>query len=196
MGQEILRFSKQAGSCRQALNMIVEPHEIQDKPDAKKLEVTQGKIQFEKVQFQYEGAEPLFENKTVTIAAGQKIGLVGHSGGGKTTFVNLILRLFDVNQGRILIDDQDIRDVTQESLRKNIGMIPQDPSLFHELYLKIFNTGVFEATQSEVMRAAKQAHAHEFIAALPQGYDSLVGERGGKTVGRAASTYRHCKSLS
>jgi ATP-binding cassette, subfamily B, bacterial len=131
IGEDILRFSKEAGNCRQALNIIVEPHEIQDKPNALQLNVTEGKIVFDKVQFQYQGAEPLFENKTVIIEPGQKVGLVGHSGGGKSTFVNLILRLFDVNQGSITIDGYDIKEVTQQSLRHNIGMIPQDPSLFH-----------------------------------------------------------------
>lgn len=183
VGEEILRFSKEAGNCRQALNIIVEPHEIQDKPNAAELNVTQGKILFEKVQFQYHDTDPLFENKTVTIEPGQKVGLVGHSGSGKSTFVNLILRLFDVNQGRILIDDVDIKEVTQNSLRKNIGMIPQDPSLFHRSLLENIRFGRIAASKDEVIQAAKNAHAHEFIVNLQQDYDSLVGERGIKLSG-------------
>ncbi len=183
MGEEILRFSKEAGNCRQALNIIIEPHEIQDKPNAKQLEVTQGKIVFDNVQFQYGGTEPFFENKTVTILPGQKVGLVGHSGSGKSTFVNLILRLFDVNQGRILIDGFDIKEVTQLSLRKNIGMIPQDPSLFHRTLLENIQYGRIEASKEDVIKSSKQAHAHEFIVSLPLGYDSLVGERGVKLSG-------------
>lgn len=183
IGEDILRFSKEAGNCRQALNIIVEPHEIQDKPNAAELKVTNGKIVFDKVQFQYQGAEPLFENKTVIIEPGQKVGLVGHSGGGKSTFVNLILRLFDVNQGSITIDGYDIKEVTQQSLRHNIGMIPQDPSLFHRTLLENIQYGRVDATQEEVIAAAKHAHAHEFIETLPQGYDSLVGERGVKLSG-------------
>ncbi len=183
MGEEILRFAKEAGNCRQALNIIVEPHEIQDKPNANELKVTQGKIVFDQVQFQYQGTNPLFENKTVAIEPGQKVGLVGHSGGGKSTFVNLILRLFDVNQGRILIDDQDIKEVTQTSLRRNIGMIPQDPSLFHRSLLENIQYGRVDATFDEVIHAAKNAHADEFIANLTQGYESLVGERGVKLSG-------------
>jgi ATP-binding cassette subfamily B protein len=183
MGEEILRFSKEVGNCRQALNIIVEPHEIQDHPNASDLLVTQGQIVFDKVQFQYQNTEPLFENKTVTILPGQKVGLVGHSGSGKTTFVNLILRLFDVSQGTILIDGQDIKKVTQQSLRKNIGMIPQDPSLFHRTLFENIQYGRFEATSDEVITAAKQANAHEFIMHLPKGYESLVGERGVKLSG-------------
>jgi len=183
LGEEILRFAKEAGSCRQALNIIVEPHEIQDKPNAHELNVTQGKIVFDQVQFQYQGTDPLFENKTVTIEPGQKVGLVGHSGSGKSTFVNLILRLFDVSQGRILIDGQDIKEVTQTSLRKNIGMIPQDPSLFHRTLFENIQYGRVDASAEEVINAAKNAHAHEFIENLAQGYDSLVGERGVKLSG-------------
>lgn len=183
IGEEILRFSKEAGNCRQALNIIVEPHEIQDKTNAVELKVTQGKIVFDSIQFQYQDTEPLFENKTVIIEPGQKIGLVGHSGGGKSTFVNLILRLYDVNKGRILIDGMDIKEVTQQSLRKNIGMIPQDPSLFHRTLFENIQYGQVGATKEEVINAAKQAHAHEFIENLPQSYDSLVGERGVKLSG-------------
>ena len=183
IGEEMLRFSKEAGNCRQALNIIVEPHEIQDKKNAAELQVSKGKVVFDNVQFQYQGTEPLFENKTVTIEPGQKVGLVGHSGSGKSTFVNLVLRLFEVTQGSILIDGFDIKSVTQQSLRKNIGMIPQDPSLFHQTLFENIQYGRLTATFDEVIEAAKRAHAHEFIEALSQGYDSLVGERGVKLSG-------------
>ncbi len=183
MGQEMLRFSKEMGNCRQALNIIAEPHEIMDKPNAGLLEVKEGKIVFDKVQFQYEGAPILFENKTVVIEPGQKVGLVGHSGSGKSTFVNLILRLYDVKEGSILIDNVDIKEVTQNSLRQNIGMIPQDPSLFHRSLLENIQCGKIDAPYDEVIQAAIGAHAHEFITALPKQYDSLVGERGVKLSG-------------
>ncbi|MBS0287268.1 MAG: ABC transporter ATP-binding protein [Proteobacteria bacterium] len=183
MGEEILRFAKEAGNCRQALNIIVEPHEIQDTPQATQLVVQKGEIAFTNVEFKYQGLESLFENKSVTIAPGQKVGLVGHSGSGKSTFVNLILRLYDVNQGKILIDGVDIQSVTQDSLRKNIGMIPQDPSLFHRSLLENIKFGRLDASHEEIIAAAKSAHAHEFIVTLSQGYDSLVGERGVKLSG-------------
>ncbi|WP_291398139.1 ATP-binding cassette domain-containing protein [Acinetobacter sp.] len=127
--------------------------------------------------------QSLFFKINLSNTAGQKVGLVGYSGGGKSTFVNLILRLYDVTDGAILIDGQDIRDVTQDSLRENIAMIPQDPSLFHRSLMENIRYGRADSTDEEVIEAAKKAHAHEFISALPQGYDSLVGERGVKLSG-------------
>ena len=109
--------------------------------------------------------------------------MVGYSGSGKSTFVNLILRLFEVTDGQILIDGQNIRDVTQDSLRSQIALIPQDPSLFHRTLMDNIRYGKIEATDNEVIEASKQAHAHEFIVKLPEGYDSLVGERGVKLSG-------------
>ncbi|MBN9289048.1 MAG: ABC transporter ATP-binding protein [Gammaproteobacteria bacterium] len=182
-GKEMIRFSKEVGKCRQALNIIVEPQEISDNTNATELNVPEGKILFDNVQFQYKDAEPLFENKSVIIEPGQKVGLVGHSGSGKSTFVNLILRLHDVTHGRILIDGQDIRNVTQESLRKNIGMIPQDPSLFHRTLMENIHFGKIDASTEEIINASKSAHAHDFIVTLPKGYDSMVGERGVKLSG-------------
>ena len=159
------------------------PLEILDKPNAITLNCTHGQITFDNVQFHYKGTEPLFQNKSIEINAGQKVGLVGYSGGGKSTFVNLILRLYDVTDGAIMIDGQDIRDVNQDSLRENIAMIPQDPSLFHRSLMENILYGRIDASDEEVIEAAKKAHAHEFITMLPQGYDSLVGERGIKLSG-------------
>jgi ATP-binding cassette subfamily B protein len=171
------------GTVDQALKLLDEPIEIDDKPDAKELIVTKGEIVFSQVHFRYRDADALFENRTVIIEPGQKVGLVGYSGGGKTTFVNLILRLYDVTGGHILIDGQDIRDVTQDSLRTNIGMIPQDPSLFHRSLRDNIRYGRLDASDEEVIDAAKKAYAHEFISQLNRGYDSLVGERGVKLSG-------------
>jgi ATP-binding cassette subfamily B protein len=145
--------------------------------------VDKGEISFKNVQFHYKGATPLFESMNITIHAGQKVDLVGYSGSGKTSFVNLILRLFDINGGQILIDNQDISKVTQDSLRENIGMIPQDPSLFHRSLAENIRYGKPHASDVEVIDAAKRAHAHEFIEKLPNGYESLVGERGVKLSG-------------
>ncbi len=181
--KEFSQFSKHVGKATQALRTTTLPIEIQDKEHAEKLSVTHGEIVFDKVQFTYQDAKVLFENKSVTIAAGEKVGLVGYSGSGKSTFVNLILRLFDVNQGRILIDGQDIREVTQESLREAIGMIPQDPALFHRSLKENIRYGRVGASDDEIMAAAKKAHADEFIADLKLGYESLVGERGVKLSG-------------
>jgi len=126
--EQVDELNKSIGKCKQSLANLFVPIGIKDKEDASILQVSKGQIKFDKVKFHYKGTDPLFQNKTVTIKAGQKVGLVGFSGSGKTTFVNLILRLFDVTDGKILIDNQDICEVTQDSLRSNIGMIPQEPS--------------------------------------------------------------------
>lgn len=183
VAKEFSQFSKLFGRITQALRTVLEAPELTDQSHAHELKITEGKITFDNVKFHYKGTEPLFQNKSIEIKAGQKVGLVGHSGGGKSTFVNLILRLYDVTDGAILIDGQDIRDVTQDSLRENIAMIPQDPSLFHRSLMENIRYGRADSTDEEVIEAAKKAHAHEFISTLPQGYDSLVGERGVKLSG-------------
>ncbi|MDP4156896.1 MAG: ABC transporter ATP-binding protein, partial [Bacillota bacterium] len=183
LAREFSKFSKLQGRIRQDLADIMVTPEIQDSPRAKELLLTRGEIVFEDVRFQYLGTTPLFQKKSVTIVPGQKVGLVGYSGSGKSTFVNLILRLYDVTSGCILIDGQDIRDVTQDSLHAAIGMIPQDPSLFHRSLMDNIWYGRPNATPEEVIEAARRAHANEFIANLPQGYEALVGERGVKLSG-------------
>ena len=183
LSADILNFSDIVGNLKQGLQIALAPIEILDKPNAVALNCYKGQTTFDNVKFHYKGTEPLFQNKSIEIKAGQKVGLVGYSGGGKSTFVNLILRLYDVTDGAILIDGQDIRDVTQDSLRENIAMIPQDPSLFHRSLMENIRYGRADSTDEEVIEAAKKAHAHEFISTLPQGYDSLVGERGVKLSG-------------
>jgi len=183
---EMSGFLEDVGTINQALSVINEPLQIKDIEGAKTLVVDRGEIIFENVGFNYyKNLAPLFSNKSLTIKSGQKVGLVGHSGSGKTTFVNLILRFFDIDSGRILIDGQDISKVTQESLRAKIGMIPQDPSLFHRSLLENISYGNENTLHlfDPVIEAAKKAHAHEFIENLPEGYDSLVGERGVKLSG-------------
>ena len=176
-------FNQAVGKCKQSLTNLIGPQDIKDKKGASNLLVTRGQITFSDVTFCYKDTEDLFQNKSVMIEAGQKVGLVGYSGGGKSTFVGLILRLYDVADGHIMIDGQDILAVTQDSLRKNIAMIPQDPSLFHRTLMENIRYGRIEATDEEVIEAAKKAYTHEFISKLPQGYESLVGERGLKLSG-------------
>ncbi len=171
------------GKSNQSLRTLLAPLEVQDKIDAKPLVVRQGGIIFEKVKFHYKGTNPLFDDKSVAIVPGQKVGLVGYSGSGKSTFVNLILRLYDVSSGRIVIDGQDIQDCTQDSLHDAIGMIPQDPSLFHRSLMENIRYGRSDASDVEVLEAARRAHAHEFIMKLPEGYSSMVGDRGVKLSG-------------
>lgn len=183
ISKDLLTVAELAGNITQGLRIVLSSPEIQDMPNAKQLVVQKGEIIFSQVHFRYRDAEVLFENKSITIEPGQKIGLVGYSGGGKTTFVNLILRLFEVTGGHILIDGQDIREVSQGSLHANIAMIPQDPVLFHRSLMDNIRYGRFDATDQEVMEAARQAYAAEFIEKLPRGYHSFVGGRGVKLSG-------------
>lgn len=171
------------GKCNQSLRSLFVPLDLIDAPNAKDIQINKGEIQFDHVTFAYKKTKTLFKDKSVIIPPGQKVGLVGHSGGGKTTFVNLILRLYDLDSGHILIDGQDIAAVTQDSLRAHIGMIPQDSSLFHRTLMENIRYGRIDASEEEAIDAAKRAHAHEFIEQLPEGYKSLVGERGIKLSG-------------
>lgn len=176
-------FLKATGRIAQALEETMDSHDIVNAPDAKPLQFHEGSLRFENVHFHYKGTEALFKNKTVEILAGQKVGLVGYSGSGKTTFVNLILRLYDVTGGRITVDGQDIRHVTQDSLHNIIAMIPQDPTLFHRSIQENIQFARPSASEEEVVAAAKAASAHAFIETLPLGYASMVGERGVKLSG-------------
>lgn len=182
-GLELPNFYKEIGVSKQALSLIDEPHGIKDAPDAKPLVVTKGEIVFDQVTFHYTPGHALFKDKSLTIQSGEKVGLVGFSGSGKTSFINLILRHYDVESGRILIDGQDIAKVTLDSLRQAIAMIPQEPVLFHRTLLENIQYGNLAATKEQVIDAAKRAHCDEFIAKLPEGYNTLVGERGLKLSG-------------
>lgn len=182
-GLELPLLFKEIGICRQALTIIQDPHDIVDDPKAPDLKVTKGEIVFDHVTFRYLKHQNLFEDKTITLKAGQKVGLVGFSGSGKTTFANLILRYYDVQGGKIMIDGQDISKVTQISLRENISMIPQDPSLFHRNLIDNIRYGKLDATDDEVIEASKKAHCHEFVMKMPEKYLSLVGDKGVKLSG-------------
>ncbi len=180
---QLVPFSEEVGTSRQALSILSKTYEIQDESPPKKLQITKGEIAFKNVCFGYHENKNVFTNLSVSISSGEKIGLVGFSGSGKSTFVNLILRFFEVNSGNISIDNQDIRCVTQESLREQIAMIPQDPLLFHRSLKENIGYGNLLATQDEIVSSSKKAHCHEFIENLPNGYQSLVGERGIKLSG-------------
>jgi len=176
-------FHKIMGRCKKSLEALMLPLDVQDLPKAQILQCPHGHITFHNVNFHYKGAEPFFQKQCLDLQAGKKVGLVGYSGGGKSTLVHLILRLYDITEGSICIDGQDLRHVTQDSLRAHIAMIPQDPALFHRSLMDNIRYGRIEATDAEVIEASKKAHAHEFIEKMPQGYDSLVGERGVKLSG-------------
>lgn len=167
-----------------AMIMKIQP-EIRDPADPVKMEIDQGRIEFNNVDFGYKDNESnkVFHNLSFSIEGGQKIGLVGPSGGGKTTITSLLLRFVDIQKGEIKIDGHDITHVAQDDLRKYIAYVPQDPLMFHRTIADNIRYGKPEASQLEIERVAKLAHAHDFITQLPQGYKTLVGERGVKLSG-------------
>ncbi|MCU0834237.1 MAG: ABC transporter ATP-binding protein/permease [Chromatiaceae bacterium] len=157
--------------------------DIQDQPQARPLRLTGGGIRFEQVSFHYQPERPILQGVDFAVGPGQKVAVVGHSGAGKSTLARLLFRFYDVCGGRILIDGQDLRDLTQESLRAAIGIVPQDTVLFNESIYYNIAYGRPEATHAEIERAAEMAHIRDFIEALPKGWDTVVGERGLKLSG-------------
>lgn len=183
LSRRFLEFFEHVGNVANGVFIIIQPHELVDREKAIAHSITQGKIEFRRVNFNYTEEKKVFNNLCVTIQPGQRIGLVGLSGSGKSTFVNLILRLFDPQSGQIIIDGVDIRDMTQDALHAQISLIPQDPSLFHRTLLENIRYGRLDATDQEVIEASRKAHAHDFIVQSKDGYNSLVGERGVKLSG-------------
>lgn len=180
LANQLVGFLEDLGSCKQAMSIISTMHEAVDQPDATPLKVTKGEIVFNKVHFQYKGGHTVFADKSIVIHPGEKVGFVGFSGSGKSTFVHLILRFFDVDSGKILIDGVDIKKTTLASLRSQIALIPQDPVLFHRPLMENIRYGRLDATDEEVIECSKRAHCHEFIERLKDGYASSVGEGGVK----------------
>jgi len=183
LSRRFLDFFEYVGNIHDGVSMIVRPHEVIDDDNARELNVAKAEIEFQHVDFSYVANKPIFKDLCLTIQAGEKIGLVGFSGSGKSTVLNLLLRLFEPQSGGILIDGTDVQTVSQESLRNAIAMIPQDPMLFHRSLMENIRYGRLDATDEEVVDAAKKAHAHEFILETEDGYESLVGERGVKLSG-------------
>lgn len=185
---EINRFSTIISDVYQGLRIFLIPPTITNKSNAIILsnhsnELTKTTLKVKNISFAYPNNPCLFKNLSLTILPQQKVGIVGYSGSGKSTFINLILREYDVQQGEICIGTSDIRDVTQESLRESIGLIPQEPVFFHRSLKENIAYGKPTATEEEIICAAKKAHAHEFITQLPLGYKSIMGDRGIKLSG-------------
>ena len=190
---EVAGLFENIGVIQDGIETIARERSIKDVPDARPLTVTEGAIRFEHVSFNYGKPvgpkdRPVLQDLSLAIAPGEKVGLVGRSGAGKSTLANLLLRFYDLENGRILIDGQDISQVTQDSLRAAIGVVTQDTSLLHRSVIDNIRYGNPDATMAEVEAAARKAHADEFIATLvdPQGrrgYDAHVGERGVKLSG-------------
>lgn len=181
-GTSLPNLFQSIGIAKQALSIMNDPQDLGDLHDSKPLQVSSGEIIFDQVSFQY-GDKKLFQNKNVHIKRGEKVGLVGYSGAGKSTFVNLLLRLYPIKAGKILIDGQEISSISLESLRKQVALIPQEPLLFHRTLKENIHYGNLEATENEIFQAAKLAHCEEFIKKMPNGYHTLVGERGAKLSG-------------
>jgi len=182
IGQKMTSFIDNFSRVQEGLEELIIPHEITDSPDAKPLKAVDGGVEFEGIKFSYEHRD-VFDCLSLKISPRQKVGLVGTSGAGKTTLVNLLLRQFEVQGGSVKIDGQDIRKVTKESLSKSIAMVPQDVSLFHRTIRENIRYGDLKASDEEVENSAKLAQAHDFICALPDGYNTFVGERGVKLSG-------------
>jgi len=185
---EMTSLFEHVGTVQDGINTLSTMQLVQDAPDAKPLQVKHGDIRFEQVSFAYGGQHKVLENFSLHIRPGEKVGLVGRSGAGKSTIVNLLLRFYDLEAGQIRIDGQDIAAVTQESLRRNIGMVTQDTSLLHRSVRDNILYGRPDATDAEMVSAARRAEAHDFILGLHDlkgrdGYDAHVGERGVKLSG-------------
>jgi ATP-binding cassette subfamily B protein len=159
------------------------PHQLRDTPEAVPLVHKGAAVAFEHVEFQYPGGRQVFKDLSFTIQPGQRVGLIGPSGGGKSTLVTLLQRFYDVDGGRILVDGQDVAQVTQNSLRQAISTVPQDTALFNRSLLENIRYGRPEATDEEVARAAEAAHCSSFISKLPRGFETIVGDRGLKLSG-------------
>lgn len=179
----ISRILEKISVCNQAISVVYVPHKIVNIVAATPLQIKKAEIIFKNVNFGYNQDNMFLQDFNITIPANQKVGLVGYSGSGKTTFVNLLIRLFDIQKGEIRIDQQNIKHITQSSLRESIAFIPQNPILFHRSFMENIRYGKLDATDAEVVEAAKKAHAHEFIIASHKGYDSLIGENGIKISG-------------
>ena len=185
---QITDIFENIGVVQEGMLTIAQPHTLVDRPDARALTVTRGEIRFENIRFGYGRESGLIDGLTLDVRPGEKIGVVGRSGAGKSTLVNLLLRFFDLEGGRILIDGQDISDVSQESLRAHISMVTQDTSLLHRSIRDNIRYGYPDASEAAIVAAAEMAHAHEFVVELEdwkgrRGYDAHVGERGVKLSG-------------
>ena len=185
---EMASLFEHIGTVQDGINTLSRPHAVVDRADAKSLQVSRGDVRFEKVTFAYGGTKRVIEELSLHIRPGEKVGLVGRSGAGKSTVVNLLLRLYDVEKGHVLIDGHDIAHATQESLRAQVGMVTQDTSLLHRSVRDNILYGRPDASDAQMIVAAKRAEAHEFILGLTDptgrtGYDAHVGERGVKLSG-------------
>ncbi|MGF7005144.1 ABC transporter ATP-binding protein [Aminobacter sp. BE322] len=184
VGMHIRNLQRSVNDMEELVDIQAQPLGVADRSDAEPINIRDGSIEFQRVTFHYgTHAQPLYRDFSVKIRPGERVGLVGHSGSGKTTFVKLVQRLYDVSEGRILIDGQDVAQAGQSSLRSQIAIVQQEPILFHRSLAENIAYGRPGASQAQIEHAAKLASAHDFIQRLPKGYGTLVGERGVKLSG-------------
>ncbi|MCP0914649.1 MULTISPECIES: ABC transporter ATP-binding protein [Legionella] len=179
----LCEFMKEVGDFKSSFSVLATPHSMLDHPTAKPATLVKGAIEFKNLSFKYDAENTVFENLNLTIAAGEKIGLIGHSGAGKSTLISLLLKNFRPASGEILLDGQNIEIITADSLRRQIALIPQDIMLFHRSIGENIAYAKEDASQAEVQEAAQLANIHAFIMSLPQQYGTAVGERGVKLSG-------------
>lgn len=182
-GRVVRRIYEACADATEMVEILETPFEVKDIPAARPIAVSQGQVEFKNVEFRFHRTRKILDSFNLLVRPGEKVALVGSSGAGKSTIVGLILRFFDVYGGEILIDGQNIACVTQNSLRGNVSLVPQEPILFHRTLMENIRYGRIEATDEEVIKAARLAHCHEFISKFPQGFDTYVGERGIKLSG-------------
>ena len=183
IGRSFIKCFESLADAKEMVEIIEMPQEVKDLESKKEIMIEKGKIAFQKVGFNFHANRPILENFNLEIAPHEKIALVGPSGAGKTTITKLLFRFYDVKTGQILIDEQNIAQFDQESLREKIALVPQEPILFHRTLRENIRYGRRDATDEEIMEAARKAHCHEFIEKLPEGYETYVGERGVKLSG-------------
>ncbi len=182
-GKNIRVIYEALADANEMTQILSTPYEVKDMPSAHSLKVAKGGIEFRNVLFSYHKEASIFKDFNLSISPGERVALIGPSGGGKSTIVKLLLRFYDIQGGEILVDGQNIAGVTQDSLRENISLVPQEPILFHRSLMDNIRYAKPGASDEEVLRVSKLAHAHEFISSFSQGYNSLVGERGIKLSG-------------
>ncbi len=183
LGFSLRRFIEGISDSKEIIEIIEQDQQVKDPTEKQELKISKGTIRFDNIGFQYSEGEKVFDNFSLEIPHGQSLGVVGTSGSGKTTITKLLLRFFDVQSGSIVVDGQDIREVSQDDLRSKIAYIPQEPVLFHRNIYENISYAHPHATRDEVLTASRLAHADDFIKKLPEGYDTLVGERGVKLSG-------------
>ncbi|MBM1197624.1 ABC transporter ATP-binding protein [Pseudomonas weihenstephanensis] len=183
LSMQFMHFFEFIGNIENSINTLLQPHEMPDQHGAQAARIEKGSIHFRDVNFGYNPDKPIFKHFNLDIRAGQRVGIVGFSGSGKSTLLNLLLRSYDPQSGKIEVDGLDIQHMTQQSLHTHIALIPQEPGLFHRSLRENIGYGDVHASESQIILAAKRAHAHEFILEMPEGYDALIGERGVKLSG-------------